>query len=347
MAKAKKLPSGSWRVQVYDCTDADGKKHYASFTCGTKKEAEFLAAEFALEKNRSKRPADMTVGKAIEKYIESKQNVLASSTLIGYNKMRKLYYSDLEDLALKNLTNESVQVWVSGLAKEHSPKTVSNARVLLVSALDMFCPDLRIKVTLPARKKPDLYTPSDADVQQLLNHIKGKELEIAVLLAAYGPMRRGEICAVTSDDVKGNVITVNKSMTEVPGGGWDIKQPKTYSSYREIEYPQFVIDRIAGIEGRLVKATPEQITSRFRRAVKFSGVPKFRFHDLRHYAASIMHALGVPDQYIMARGGWATDGVMKSVYRSTIDDQTALNNAKIFDHFEKISHEIQHKNQNN
>ena len=33
MAKAKKLPSGSWRAQVYDYTDSEGKRHYRSFTC--------------------------------------------------------------------------------------------------------------------------------------------------------------------------------------------------------------------------------------------------------------------------------------------------------------------------
>ncbi len=30
MAKAKKLPSGSWRCLVYDYTDADGKRKYKS-----------------------------------------------------------------------------------------------------------------------------------------------------------------------------------------------------------------------------------------------------------------------------------------------------------------------------
>lgn len=59
---------------------------------------------------------------------------------------------------------------------------------------------------------------------------------------------------------------------------------------------------IDGIDGRLIKATPDQITHRFLRAIKSSGLPPFRFHDLRHYAASIMHAIGVPDQYIMQRG---------------------------------------------
>lgn len=32
MATAKKLPSGSWRCQVYDYTDENGKRHYKSFT---------------------------------------------------------------------------------------------------------------------------------------------------------------------------------------------------------------------------------------------------------------------------------------------------------------------------
>lgn len=39
MAKPKKknqLPSGQFRVQVYDYTDDDGKKHYKSFTAASK-----------------------------------------------------------------------------------------------------------------------------------------------------------------------------------------------------------------------------------------------------------------------------------------------------------------------
>ena len=66
MAKAKKLPSGNWRVQVFAGTDSNGKRIMKSFTAETKKEAEFLAAQFTA---RHKEPvSEMTVGKAIDKY---------------------------------------------------------------------------------------------------------------------------------------------------------------------------------------------------------------------------------------------------------------------------------------
>ena len=87
MAKAKKLPSGSWRVLQFVGLDADGKRQYKSFTAPTKREAEFLAAEYVAKK---KRPSGrMTVGEAIDRYIESKDGVLSPTTVSGYQKIRR------------------------------------------------------------------------------------------------------------------------------------------------------------------------------------------------------------------------------------------------------------------
>lgn len=342
MATPKKLPSGSWRIQVFDHVDVDGKKHYKSFTAPTKREAQFMAAEWTAGK-AAQAPENLTLYSAVTRYIDAKRGVLSPSTVAFYEQTQRCYLRTIGEVRLKDLTNTDLQVWISDISQGRSPKTVRNAHGLVTAALEMFAPDFRIKTTLPARKKPNLYTPSDQDVKKLLEHVAGKELEIAILLAAFGPMRRGEICALTSDDIHGNMVEVNKSMVMGPDRIWSVKQPKTYSSYRQIEFPDFVIQRMAGIEGRIIKATPEQITSRFCRAVRFSGVPHFRFHDLRHYAASIMHAIGVPDQYILQRGGWASDNIMKSVYRNVIGIEAARQNKKIIKHFDKISHEISHK----
>ncbi|MDO4328722.1 MAG: site-specific integrase [Lachnospiraceae bacterium] len=342
MAKAKKLKSGSWRCLVYDYTDSNGKRHYESFTAETKKEAEYLAAEFAKNKDTKDRTLNLTFNDAVTRYIETKSGVLSPSTIRSYYSIQKNYFSEIGQINIRNLSNTDIQIWVSDLSKKVSPKTVRNAHGLLASTVEMFLPDFRLKTSLPQKENPNLYVPSDSDIEVLLNHIKGSELEIAVLLAAFGPMRRGEICALESTDINGNSVTVNKAMVLTPEKTWELKPPKTFSSNRTIEFPDFVIDRMQGIEGRIIKATPDQISNRFKRAVRFSKLPHFRFHDLRHYSASIMHAIGVPDQYIMQRGGWASDNVMKSVYRNVIDLESRKQNKKIIGHFEKMQHEMQH-----
>ena len=92
--------------------------------------------------------------------------------------------------------------------------------------------------------------------------------------------------------------------------------------------------------GELVK--PGYITQHFPLILQKNGMRKIRFHDLRHYSASIMHAIGVPDQYILQRGGWSTDGVMKTVYRNAISNESVKQNDLINKHFEQVSHEISH-----
>ena len=65
MPTAKKLPSGSWRVQVYSHRDGSGKRHYESFTAPTKKAAELQALEWSNQSDRKKQ-SQITVGEAIE-----------------------------------------------------------------------------------------------------------------------------------------------------------------------------------------------------------------------------------------------------------------------------------------
>lgn len=351
MAKAKKLKSGSWRCLAYSHTervwdskkkDWKEKRFYESFTAPTRKEAELMAAEFAVTKDVKKRPENMTLYEALDRYIQIKEGVLSPTTVRTYKSARRTHFEDIGDLSIRDLNSGTVQAWISDLSKRLQPKTIKNTYGLLAATLDMFNPDLHIKVKMPQKKTPAFYTPSDSDIKTLLKQIEGTELEIAVLLAAFGTLRRGEICALTDEDIHGNYITVNHAFVRDEHNEWILKEPKTAGSKRTIELPEFVIDKMAGIEGYIVKAHPDALSERFRRALKKSGLPKFRFHDLRHYSASILHAIGVPDQYIMQRGGWVSDHVMKSVYRNIIDEESNRQNQKIMAHFNQMQHEMQH-----
>ena len=195
---------------------------------------------------------------------------------------------------------------------------------------------LNFKITIPQKKDREMYIPSDNDIKALLKSIEGTELEKAVLLAAFGTLRSGEVDALTSDDINGNVITVNKTVTRSKGGEFVTKQPKTPSSIRKIEYPEFVIKKFNGIDGKLVDIKPGRCNDQLQIALKQAGLPQFRFHDLRHYVASIMHAIGVPEAYILERGGWRTAHTLNKVYRHVMDEKKKEVISSVNSHFESI-----------
>lgn len=54
-------------------------------------------------------------------------------------------------------------------------------------------------------KKFDLHIPSDQDVKKLLNTVSDTEMELPILLSAFGPMRKGEICTLHAEDTQGSL----------------------------------------------------------------------------------------------------------------------------------------------
>lgn len=342
MANAKKLPSGSWRVLVYTGKTADGKRQYQSFTAPTKKQAEYLAAEYQATK---KRPAsdDRTLAECYARYIEIKRNTLSPTTVLEYERAAARDFPELMPMKLSKITQEAVQSAVNVAAASHSPKSVRNAHGLLSAVLRMFAPEISINTRLPQPKKSEIYVPTDADIERLISGIRGTELEKAVLLAAFGSLRRSEVCALTVSDISGNIVSVTKALVWSDAGMWEIKQPKSKAGYREITLPRFVIERLTPAEGtdRIVNLVPTSITNFFAKALRRAGMPHFRFHDLRHYQASILHAMGVPDKYIMERGGWKTDSTLKNIYQHTMSDKRREVEAEICKRFE-MQHKMQH-----
>lgn len=68
--KATKLPSGSWRVRVE--MESEGKRRWKSFTAPTRKEAEYLAAQYAYTQKERNKPQDMTIGGAMDAFIDAR-----------------------------------------------------------------------------------------------------------------------------------------------------------------------------------------------------------------------------------------------------------------------------------
>ena len=352
MAKAKQLPSGKWRTRVYSHTEiVNGKEKriYESFTADTKKESEFMAAKFAMDKQPTTSVSNLTLGEAIDKLIEMNNNIWSPGTTSEKEKHRRLYLQSIMNKPLKKLTNSDIQVAFNLEANRLSPKTLRNIRSTLKCAFDTFRPDFYLKVNLPPVHPVENDIPTVEIFKRIWECAEGTEIEIPILLAGFGPLRRGEISPLTIDDIdfKCNTIRVNKDMVIDGNREWVTKRPKTIKSNRIIDMPDFVMDIIkqapVQADGRIVPLHPDAISQKYRRMLAKKGLPHYRFHDLRHFAASYLDYLRIPEQLIMARGGWSTNKTLKRVYTHRMKDQDAIHKATIFNSFEEMHHEMHHE----
>ena len=339
--KPRKLKSGNWNVSVYVGMDADGQKHYRSVTAPTRKEC--LAKALDLSSSTRDRRKVVRVEEVVRKYIQTKEAVLSPNTTRMYKSMYDNYFNNdrIGFFPADRIDDRYVQRWIGELSKIESPKTVRNIYGLFSAAMRYENPRYIFAVNLPQRRMPKLHTPTTDEVDKIISMSKEREdktLYYAILLGAVGMMRLGEVCALTADDIdrKKNTITINKSLAVAPDGSLVVKPPKNDSSNRTIEMPQFVIDELPK-SGRIVPISPNAVSMLFRKLIKKSGVVPFRFHDLRHYAASIAasSSIGVSVETIKARGGWATDGMMKRVYINQIGDEVDKDTQNINIFYEK------------
>lgn len=353
MSEAKKLPSGKWRNLLYVGKDENGKRKYESFTADTKREANLLAMERARELEqgikKERTPSELTVGEAIDKYIEDRDAILEPKTIREYRGYRRNYLQGLMSVKLKRLSSETVQRELNKEARRLSPKSIANIWALFKAAVKSAAPYLEFEVKLPQKRKTEMRIPTNDQLLELFEAFEGMKVEIPVLIAATCGLRRGEIAALNlAEDVDYErcVISVTKAISRNDEGEWVVGGTKTYSSTRIVEAPGWVVDKLrlardAGYEFQ----TPDAISNSFAKMCKKHGM-KIRFHDLRHYYASLMLSLGVPDKYAMARMGHATPNMLKNVYQHIMDDKDKEVSLAINQYFESLQHGMQHAKSN-
>lgn len=353
MATAKKLPSGSWRVNAYVGRDENGKQIRKSFTAPTKREAELMATQYLTKKHHDDAPENMTLGQAIDKYIASKSNILSPSTIRMYRFMRNSVFQSIMDCPVQNINNIALQSAVNEYALNHSPKSVRNALGLVTAALSVYAPEYKLSVMTPQKKKPDIRIPTDGDVQKVLKAAEGTSLELPVLLAALLGLRRSEISGLRWSDIdfKKHTITIKRAVVYGGDSQYTEKSTKSTAGTRTLTVSASLMERLQR-EPRdsdfVCPMRPTSITHGFAKLLKQTDVSPFRFHDLRHYYASVLLALNIPNKYAQRRMGHATDGMLKKVYQHLMDEKITETDEKIDAYFKdfiptvntKSEHEI-------
>lgn len=320
--KARQLPSGAWNCRIM----VEGQTY--SFTDGDKKTVIRMASEFA-DKHREKL-RNPTLAEALEDYVNDRESTLSPSTVRSYRIIIKKIKERNPKIAQKKviaLTNKDILNIVRPL---RTVKTKRNYLNFVQTGTGR-----KFDVDLVGVGSVEIAVPSDIEIAGLLAIFKGTAMEIPVMLGAFGGLRRGEICALTMQDINGNYANITKSMVKTPDGSWTIKAPKTPKSVRRVLLPQFVIDAIRA-QGYITNLLPCNISDRFRKTQLRLGIDRpYCFHSLRHYSASYLHAIGIPDAYILERGGWSSPHIMQKVYRHALSDRVDPMAIKAVDSFQK------------
>ncbi|HXC75682.1 MAG TPA: tyrosine-type recombinase/integrase [Candidatus Acidoferrum sp.] len=177
-------------------------------------------------------------------------------------------------------------------------------------------------------------------VRVLLDAARGGPLEAIITVAVSTGMRRGELLALRWRDVD-----LDRSTVRVVGTlqrGFDrkliIAEPKTSHSRRQVEISSLATDalrrhRATQTSLRLMLGEewedhdlvfPNQfgnpqdgghlVLGQFVPLLKRAGLPRIRFHDLRHTAASLLLGRGVHPKIVSEMLGHATIGITLDLY---------------------------------
>jgi integrase len=182
------------------------------------------------------------------------------------------------------------------------------------------------------------------DLAKLLDATRDDEYGPIYALAATTGLRLGELLGLSWADVTDARLTVRRSLARAHGNGWELAQPKSARSRRTIPLPararqaletqrtrQRFTEKAAGTAwanrdglvftdaaGRPLR--PEAVSRDFGKARDVAGVPRIRFHDLRHSAATTLLAAGVPLAVISEWLGHSGIAITASAYAAIVPE---------------------------
>lgn len=275
-----------------------------------------------------------TVGQYLAQWIERHRSAVRPATWHSREQHVRLYLRPaLGRHPLRSLTAAQVESAMAaflergrpgGTGKPTSPTNVQHVRSTLRRALADAVRDRRVPRNAAADARPVYVAPhpivylAQRDVRRLLAATRDDPFGPLYALAVTTGLRQGELLGLTWADVDDGRLHVRRSYAKAMVRGWEFAAPKSARSRRTIPLAaaarealetqrtrQRFARQAAGDDwqdtmglvftdalGRPVR--PDHVSYRFRRACKAAGVPLVPFHALRHTAATLMLAQGVP-----------------------------------------------------
>jgi integrase len=266
-----------------------------------------------------------TVGQFFAQWLDAVRPSLRPRTFVRYEQLVRLHVRpDLGALALTKLSPQHLQrLYTSRLDAGLSSTTVNHLHALIHKALSNAVRwgtvnrNVADLVDPPRNRHFEIATLTAEQTRAFLDTAAGNRLEALFVLAVTTGMRQGELLGLRWRDVDLDVgmLQIRGSMQATPDG-LRIMEPKTPDSRRQVALSKQPVEALrrhrvaqaverlrvgaAWEDNQLVFATASggPITaSELRRSyeplLKRAGLPRMRFHDLRHTSATLLLGRGV------------------------------------------------------
>ena len=253
--------------------------------------------------------------------------------------------SKLKPMAIQKFYGDSLATGRKDGKGGLSAQTVTHFHRILHKALKQ-----AVEWELVSRNPADAVKPPrpERKSMQALDHRQTLELEhklagtnllAPVLVAVTTGLRRGELLALKWPhvDLERGTIVVNSSLEQTRAGGVRFKEPKTKRSRRTVALMPYTVEvlrthKAEQAERRLRLGpaysnnelvfprtdgrawSPDTFSGDFEKFVQRSGLPRIRFHDLRHTHASQLLLAGIHPKVVSERLGHSSIGITMDTY---------------------------------
>ena len=252
---------------------------------------------------------------------------------IGNIPIEKLTTMDLQKFYRKLLTKGRIErIESKDQPKGLSAKTVRNINQVISSAMDLAVAQKIIPANptnacaLPKIEHQEMQTIPAEQLQVFLQEAKASGVYEMYYIELATGLRRGELLGLKWQDIdwKNGVIKVRRQVARVDG---QIKEAplKTKNSYRTVTISQQAIEVLKEQKKKTNDTyvfpspnggpiSPDSVNNMLKRVLERAGIPKVRFHDLRHTFATIALQNGVDIKTVSGMLGHFSAGFTLDTY---------------------------------
>ncbi|HEU5348749.1 MAG TPA: site-specific integrase [Ktedonobacterales bacterium] len=194
-------------------------------------------------------------------------------------------------------------------------------------------------VEVPRMRHHEMKTLSEEQAQDLLAVAQGERPEALYMLALATGMRQGELLALRRRDVDLDGATLQvRASVHYTKGGYVFDEPKTKYSRRRIALSQVAVE---ALREHRTRQLPERLAlgpawedldlvfpntvgkpidgvnllpRNFHPLLERAGLPRMRFHDLRHTAATLLLGRGINPKVVSEMLGHSHVSVTLGIY---------------------------------